>query len=154
MSEYDKIAGQIRRTAQANGMAGIEAKNSNTLTQTLGGPQMVQGFGNLAPKPQVGDKKFVGTETFTMGKNGVITATKTGVEKQYKAAEWEARMEKVANNTTKVDDGSTSRKKSRAYRAGTANVKQASAFGSRRPKTGSLRIDVAGAQVSGGTKIV
>ena len=68
--------------------------------------------------------------------------------------DWVAKTEKNALQAAQVDDGAKARIKSRAARSAVANVKQASAFSSKRPRGGSLRIDSAGAQVSGGNKIV
>jgi hypothetical protein len=54
------------------------------------------------------------------------------------------------NEAVQVADASKTRIATRTARAGVANVQQNSRFSARRPRTGSLRIDVSGAQVSGG----
>jgi len=54
------------------------------------------------------------------------------------------------NSGVRIRDASAARRANRAARAGTANVQMNSRFAAKRPKTGSLRIDASGAQVSGG----
>jgi hypothetical protein len=111
------------------------------------------GFSTPRKPPAVGEVRKTAQQFAFRDASGKLMVDTVTSTQTYKEAEWKAQMAKNALQSAAVNDGSKARIKSRGARSAVANVNQNSRFSGKRPKTGSLRIDTSGAQVSGGGKV-